>query len=79
MNTKTTETLEEIFRAVFSLPPGSDVAGIRQLSTPTWDSLAHVALVTAIESELGITIDASDQLRMTSFASTGILLEERGL
>ena len=79
MNVQTTDTLQEIFRAVFELPAGADVTGVRQLNTPTWDSVAHVALVTAIESEFGITVDAADQLRMTSYASTALLMEERGL
>jgi acyl carrier protein len=79
MNAQTTGTLQEIFRAVFELPAGADVTGVRQLNTPTWDSVAHVTLVTAIESEFGITIEAADQLRMTSYASTALMMEERGL
>jgi acyl carrier protein len=79
MNAKTTDTLQEIFRAVFELPAGANVASVRQLNTPAWDSVAHVSLVTAIESELDITLDAGDQLRMTSYAATALLLEERGL
>jgi acyl carrier protein len=69
--------LEEIFRAVFELPTDANVTQLRQLSTPKWDSLAHVSLVTAIESEFGLSIDAADQLRMTSYAATMVLLEER--
>jgi acyl carrier protein len=79
MNAQTTDTLQEIFRAVFELPKGANIAGVRQLNTPAWDSIAHVALVTAIESEFDISLDAGDQLRMTSYSSTALLLEERGL
>ena len=79
MNTQTTDRLQEIFRAVFELPPGSDVTRLRQMSTPSWDSLAHVALVTAIESEFEVSLDAADQLQMTSYNATSLLLEERGL
>ena len=77
MNVQNATRLQEIFLAVFELPAGADVTPLRQLSTPTWDSLAHVSLVTAIESEFGISLDAADQLRMTSYAATVVLLEER--
>lgn len=79
MNSQTADRLQDIFRAVFELPGGSDVTGLRQMSTPAWDSLAHVALVTAIESEFGVSLDAADQLQMTSYNATSLLLEERGL
>lgn len=79
MNAQSAERLQDIFRAVFELPPGSVVTGVRQLSTPGWDSLAHVGLVTAIESEFGLTLDGADQLQMTSYATTFLLLEGRGL
>src|SRR5262249_25104059 len=35
--------LAEVFRAVLKLAPDSDVTGVRQLNTATWDSLAHVS------------------------------------
>ncbi len=79
MNAQTSDRLQQIFRAVFELPAGSDVTGLRQMNAPAWDSLAHVALVTAIESEFGVSLDAADQLQMTSYNATSALLEERGL
>jgi acyl carrier protein len=77
MNTQTTDRLQEIFRAVFELPGGTDVTTLRQMNTPKWDSLAHVSLVTAIESEFGVSLDAAEQLRMTSYAATELLLDEK--
>ncbi len=79
MNAVTATKLLEIFRAVFDLPPAADVTRIRQINEPKWDSLATVSLVAAIESEFGLTIDAADALRMTSYQATALLLEERGL
>lgn len=79
MNTQTSERLQEIFRAVFELPGDVDLTNLDQTNSPRWDSLDHVSLVTAIESEFGISLDAADQLRMTGFANTALLLEERGL
>ncbi|MEJ7810379.1 MAG: acyl carrier protein [Gemmatimonadaceae bacterium] len=79
MNSTTTDKLQDIFRAVFELPPAADVTRVRQISERKWDSLAHVSLVAAIESEFGITLDAADALRMTSYGATALLLEEKGL
>jgi acyl carrier protein len=79
MNTQTSDRLQDIFRAVFELSGGIDVTNLDQTNSPRWDSLDHVSLVTAIESEFGISLDAADQLRMTSYVATAILLEERGL
>jgi acyl carrier protein len=77
MNTETADRLQDIFRAVFEIPGDADVTNLRQMNTPKWDSLAHVSLVTAIESEFGLSLDAADQLRMTSYAATALLLEEK--
>lgn len=79
MNAQTSERLQEIFHAVFELPPNVDVTNLDQSNSPRWDSLDHVSLVTAIESEFGISLDAADQLQMTSYATIARLLEERGL
>jgi acyl carrier protein len=79
MNTQTSDRLQDIFRAVFELSGDIDVTNLDQTNSLRWDSLDHVSLVTAIESEFGISLDAADQLRMTSYVATAILLEERGL
>jgi len=77
MNAPTADRLQDVFRAVFEMPDGADVTHLRQLNMPRWDSLAHVSLVTAIEREFGLTLEATDQLRMTSYAATAALLAEK--
>jgi acyl carrier protein len=79
MNAPNTDRLLDVFRAVFELSPGTAVREMPQQGSPKWDSLGHVTLVTAIESEFGLSLDAADQLRMTSYATTSTLLEEKGL
>ncbi len=59
--------LQSIFREVFELPAGSDVTGLEAGVTEAWDSVAHVSLIAAIESEFGITIDTAESLDMTSW------------
>ena len=73
------EKLQDIFRVVFRLPETCDVTQVHQASEGNWDSLGHVSLVAAIESEFNITIDAADTLQMTSYDATRSLLEEMDL
>jgi acyl carrier protein len=72
------QKLQEIFRAIFGYQSPHDVTGLRQISEPKWDSLAHVSLVMAVESEFGLTIEASDQLALTSYAAVRLFLDEAG-
>ena len=69
--------LEEVFRVVFDLPSDSHVRGVRRLTVRQWDSLAHVSLVAAIESEFGVTLDTTASERLTSFEAAKLLLDER--
>jgi len=78
MKTPTADRLQEIFRAVFELPADRDVTTLDQANSPRWDSLDHVSLVAAIESEFAVSLDAADQVRMTSYEATAALLEEKG-
>ena len=71
--------LNEIVRAVLQLPANTDVGRARQLSVESWDSLAHVSLMIAIESEFGVSIDIADQLTLTSVPAIRLYLEERGV
>ncbi len=79
MRALTEQKLREIFRAVLDLPDGADVTRMRQEGEPAWDSLAHVTLVAAMESEFDLQVDAGDSLALTSFAAVVRYLEERGL
>jgi acyl carrier protein len=70
------ETLESVFRAVFDLPEGSEIQKIQQLGFASWDSLAHVTLISAIESEFSVSIDLADSIELTSFEAILLYLEE---
>lgn len=69
--------LQQIFRAVFELPDGAEVLNIGQGTQPNWDSLAHVSLIVAIESEFGLELSTVDSLRVTSYESAMTLLKEK--
>ncbi|HEX2494523.1 MAG TPA: acyl carrier protein [Steroidobacter sp.] len=61
--------LEQIFRAVFELPMDAPVVQIRKGDIHTWDSLAHVLLVAAIENEFDLAVDPTASMQLDSFES----------
>lgn len=69
--------LSEIVCSVLQLPADTDVSRVRQLSVESWDSLAHVSLMLALESEFSVTIDIGDQMALTSVPAIRLYLEER--
>jgi acyl carrier protein len=73
------QRLQAIFRGMFDLAGGADVSACAQSNTPSWDSMAHVSLVAAIEGEFGIAIDAGDSLTLTSYDSARQYLADLGV
>ena len=61
------DKLQEIVRAALELGPEADVRRVHQASVASWDSLAHVSLMLALEGEFGVTIGMHDQLQLTSY------------
>lgn len=71
--------LVEIFRVILELDDGNyDVLSVTRLTAENWDSLAHVSIVAAIESEFGLNLESSEMEQMSSFAETRLLLEGKG-
>ena len=79
MNNLLENKLIEIFKVVLDVNDDFDVKSIRRINERHWDSLAHTSIIVAIESEFEIRLDISDMERMTSFASTLLLLKEKGI
>jgi acyl carrier protein len=75
----TEQRLQAIFQGVLDLPPGSDPTTAAQGQTPTWDSMAHVSLVAAIEAEFVVTIDAGDSLSLSSYEAARQYLADLGV
>jgi acyl carrier protein len=71
------DRLQAVFRAVFQLPEASDVRQLSQADCRRWDSLAHVLLVSALESEFRVTFDPADLLSMGSYWDSQALLEKK--
>lgn len=70
------DRLSEIFRIVFELPDDSDPTQAQQAETRAWDSLGHVTLVTALESEFEIEISVVDSMEISSYSAALMLVED---
>jgi acyl carrier protein len=61
------QKLREIFAESLGLDPSQIVDSLRYAEAPQWDSIAHMALIAAIEEGFDIMIDAEDVIDMSSF------------
>lgn len=59
--------LQHAFHSGLKLPNDIDYQKLEFAKTSQWDSIAHLQLIAAIESEFGIMISTNDMLAMSSF------------
>ncbi len=62
------DKLRQIFAASLSIKTEDVQDDLKYATIPQWDSVAHMALVAAIEEGFDIMIDAEDVIDMSSFA-----------
>lgn len=73
------DRLRAVFRMALNLPADVDVDGLEYRAVPQWDSLAHMALIAAMEDEFSVMIDTDEMIDMASFAKAAELLEKHGI
>ena len=66
--------LKEIFFTVLELDKECSLEELNSENYKKWDSLAHVLLIAALESEFKILIDVSDYENLTSYSAVKNLL-----
>lgn len=59
--------LDKTFRSALGLGDDVDVATMAYGTSDSWDSLAHMQLVAALETEFGIMLDADEVISMSDF------------
>ena len=69
------EKLRQLFAEELGLPAERVMDDLRYGEAPEWDSIAHMALVAAIETAFDIMIDADEVIDMSSFAHARRLVE----
>lgn len=73
------EKLRKVFAEELGLPAERVTDDLRYGEAPEWDSIAHMALVAAIETAFDIMIDADDVIDMSSFAHARRLVERHAV
>ncbi len=48
-------------------------------SIPTWDSMSHIHLIIALESEFGVELSPEDSMEMLSVRLIRMILEDKGI
>ena len=56
-----------VFMQVFSISDENVVKNLKYQTHPNWDSLGHMSLVAALESEFSISMDMDDVIDLDSF------------
>lgn len=64
------------FADVMSLDPSVDRADLVYNEYPGWDSVAHMTLVAALETEFDCMLEMDDILDMSSFAKAVELIQK---
>lgn len=64
------------FADVLSLDPSADRAYLVYNEYPGWDSVAHMTLVAALETEFDCMLEMDDILDMSSFAKAVEIMQK---
>ena len=67
--------LRKIFAKLFPVDPADLADDARRGELEGWDSLGHLDLVNAIESEFSVSIDTDQALEIETFGETKEMLE----
>jgi len=58
--------IEDVVASTFRIEPSRVTDALAFNCIPQWDSLAHVELMLALESEYGVSIDEDRMIELTS-------------
>ena len=73
------QRLQVVFRTSLDLPADAPVDDLQYQGNEKWDSLAHMALIAAIEDEFSIMVDTDDVINMSSFTEAVRILGKYGV
>ena len=75
MGPENIKIIEEVFRAVFEIAETTSAVTITRDTHENWDSMAHVALISALDDEFDLIMGVQDAIRITSFHSCISVIE----
>lgn len=73
------EKLVQAFATALAIPAAIVSDALTYESIPQWDSVAHMALVTELESLFNVMLDTDEILAMSSVATSRDILTKRGV
>ena len=73
----TEKKLAKIFISILKIKKNYNIGKLRRISEEKWDSLAHVNIIIAMESEFKISCLASEAESITSYKSARMFLEKK--
>lgn len=80
---ETMEATEHKLRAVFSaalgIPPSEINNETAYDKSKGWDSLAHMSLISALDSEFDIMLDTDDVVELSSYGKSKEILRKYGV
>ncbi|MFN7952217.1 MAG: acyl carrier protein [bacterium] len=71
--------LQRAFAEGLGLDPASRDLDTLTYGNPGWDSMAHMALITAIEREFDVMLETNDVIEMSSVAKAKEILGRHGI
>ena len=75
----TKERLERCFVEALGVAPEAVTDNLAYNSIKQWDSVAHMALVTALESEFNLMLDTDEIIAMSSVGAAKQILGKHGV
>lgn len=72
------QKLRKCFINALGIPAGEDFSQM-SLGTASWDSVAHIALVTEMESAFGVELTPEDITDLTSYGKAEHILSRHGI
>jgi acyl carrier protein len=79
MVTSSTEKLRNAFVNALHVSPDSDFESMAYGQTPGWDSIAHMALISEIETAFDIMLATDDVIGMSNFSKAKEIVARSGV
>ncbi|CAA6605825.1 conserved hypothetical protein [Rhodospirillaceae bacterium LM-1] len=75
----TRNRLINVFRESLELPETIDISNLNYQDTERWDSVGHLTLVAAIETEFDVMLETNQVIEMSSFSKALEILNALGI
>jgi acyl carrier protein len=70
------QRLKKVFASALGLAPEVDATTLAYAQNPAWDSVAHMQLIGALESEFDIMLDTDDVIGLSNFAEARRIVQK---